>query len=122
LYHERMVELILHGREISVGELAEALNGRQKLRLELLALMDAHGLDLWVCPPAPGSAPRGIESTGDPIMNLPWTHSGLPTVNLPMGMGEAGLPMGLQLAGRWYEDEALLEWSAQLEMSLNRTG
>ena len=54
-------------------------------------------------------------------MNLPWTHSGLPTVNLPAGVDEQGLPMGLQVAGRWYEDEALLEWSAQLEMSLLQT-
>jgi Asp-tRNA(Asn)/Glu-tRNA(Gln) amidotransferase A subunit family amidase len=118
LYHEATVELINRGREISVGELAEALNGRQQLRRELTSQMDEHDLDLWICPPAPGAAPHGLESTGDPIMNLPWTHSGLPTVNLPVGSDEKGLPMGLQVAGRWYEDEALLEWSAQLEMSL----
>ncbi|UCG23018.1 MAG: amidase [Chloroflexota bacterium] len=118
LYHEATVELIERGREISVGELAEALNGRQQLRRDLTSLMDEHGLDLWICPSAPGAAPRGLESTGDPTMNLPWTHSGLPSVNLPVGFDENGLPMGLQVAGRWYEDEALLEWSAQLEMSL----
>lgn len=118
LYHEATVELIERGRKISVGELAEALNGRQQLRRELTAKMDEHNLDLWICPSAPGAAPHGLESTGDPIMNLPWTHSGLPTVNLPTGIDEQGLPMGLQVAGRWYEDEALLEWSAQLEMSL----
>lgn len=118
LYHDRMADLIERGREVSVGQLAEALNGRQRLRLELTVLMEEHGLDLWICPSAPGAAPRGLESTGDPIMNLPWTHSGLPAVNLPSGFNDAGLPMGLQLAGRWYEDEALLEWSAQVEMSL----
>ena len=53
-------------------------------------------------------------------MNLPWTHSGMPTVNLPASIGKAGLPMGLQAAGRWYEDEALLEWSAQLELTLTQ--
>ncbi len=120
LYHEATVELIERGRRISVGELAEALNGRQQLHRELTSQMDEHGLDLWICPPAPGAAPHGLESTGDPVMNLPWTHSGLPTVNLPVGFDEDGLPMGLQVAGRWYEDEALLEWSAQLELSLGR--
>ena len=122
LYHESMVELILRGREVSVGELAEALNGRQQLRRELTTLMDENGLDLWICPSAPGAAPRGLESTGDPIMNLPWTHSGMPTVNLPAGLDGAGLPMGLQAVGRWYEDEALLEWSAQLEVTLAQGG
>ena len=115
-----MVELIRRGREISVGKLAEALNGRQQLRREITSLMDEHGLDLWICPSAPGAAPYGLESTGDPIMNLPWTHSGLPAVNLPTGFDEGGLPMGLQVVGRWYEDEALLEWSAQLELSLDQ--
>ena len=118
LYHETMVELILTGREVSVGELAEALNGRRQLRRELTSQMDENGLDLWVCPSAPGAAPYGLESTGNPIMNLPWTHCGLPSANLPVGFDEAGLPMGLQTVGRWYEDEALLEWSAQLEMTL----
>jgi Asp-tRNA(Asn)/Glu-tRNA(Gln) amidotransferase A subunit family amidase len=99
--------------------LAEALNGRQELRRQLTEEMDKYGLDLWICPSAPGAAPAGLESTGDPIMNLPWTHSGLPSVNLPSGFTSEGLPMGLQAVGRWYEDEALLEWSAQLEMTLS---
>jgi Asp-tRNA(Asn)/Glu-tRNA(Gln) amidotransferase A subunit family amidase len=119
LYHEATVELIMRGREVSVGELAEALNGRQELRRQLTEEMDKYGLDLWICPSAPGAAPAGLESTGDPIMNLPWTHSGLPSVNLPSGFTSEGLPMGLQAVGRWYEDEALLEWSAQLEMTLS---
>ncbi len=118
LYHQTMADLILRGREISVGALAEALNGRQELRREMTEVMDRHGLDLWICPSAPGAAPPGLESTGDPIMNLPWTHSGLPSVNLPSGRESGGLPIGLQAVGRWYEDEALLEWSAQLEMTL----
>ncbi|MGD8587047.1 MAG: amidase family protein, partial [Chloroflexota bacterium] len=118
LYHKTMVDLILRGREISVGKLAEALNGRQELRRQMTEEMDKHGLDLWICPSAPGAAPHGLESTGDPIMNLPWTHCGLPSVNLPSGYEEDGLPVGLQAVGKWYEDEALLEWSAQLEMTL----
>lgn len=118
LYHKSMVDLIMRGREISVGRLAEALNGRQELRRQMTEEMDKHGLDLWICPSSPGAAPLGLESTGDPIMNLPWTHCGLPSVNLPSGFEDGGLPIGLQAVGRWYEDEALLEWSAQLEMTL----
>jgi Asp-tRNA(Asn)/Glu-tRNA(Gln) amidotransferase A subunit family amidase len=81
--------------------------------------MDDNGLDLFISPSAPGTAPRGLESTGDPIMNLPWTHSGLPAVNLPSGTNQESLPMGLQVIGRWYEDETVLEWSAELEMIIN---
>ena len=115
LYHRETVELIERGRTVSVGQLAEALTGRRRLRRQITTTMDEYGIDLWVSPPAPSTAPVGLESTGDPIMNLPWTHSGLPTVNLMAGRGEDGMPMGLQVTGRWYEDETLLEWAAELE-------
>jgi Asp-tRNA(Asn)/Glu-tRNA(Gln) amidotransferase A subunit family amidase len=78
-------------------------------------LMNQAGIDLWLSPAAPGAAPAGLERTGDPVMNLPWTHSGLPTLNLPLAWNAAGLPLGLQVAGRWYADEALLEWALELE-------
>ena len=91
------------------------IEGRRQLTQQLSLLMDENGLDLWISPSAPGAAPAGLESTGDPVMNLPWTHSGLPSVNIPSGKDAQGLPLGLQVAGRWYEDEALLAWSIQLE-------
>jgi Asp-tRNA(Asn)/Glu-tRNA(Gln) amidotransferase A subunit family amidase len=77
--------------------------------------METEQIDLWLSPAAPGPAPKGLDSTGDPVMNLPWTHAGLPAVNLPSGVNADGLPLGLQLTGRWLADEQLLSWAAQLE-------
>jgi Asp-tRNA(Asn)/Glu-tRNA(Gln) amidotransferase A subunit family amidase len=116
LYHEKTAVLIERGLQMSDEQLATALNGRQQLRSELTNLMSAHNLDLWLSPPAPGAAPEGLGSTGDPVMNLPWTHSGLPTLTLPAGKNAAGLPLGLQLTGHWYGDEALLGFAAQIEI------
>ena len=48
-------------------------------------------------------------------MNLPWTHAGLPTLSLPAGKNKVGLPLGLQLIGRWFGDEALLSFACQIE-------
>jgi Asp-tRNA(Asn)/Glu-tRNA(Gln) amidotransferase A subunit family amidase len=115
LYHPRTRALIDQGRDVSVAQIAEALNGRQRLRRQLSFLSDEYGIDAWISPAAPGPAPAGLESTGNPIMNLPWTHSGLPTIALPAGFSTEGLPLGIQLAGRWYEDEALTEWAAAIE-------
>ena len=116
-YHARTVALIERGQTISPTQLAEALAGREPLRAELLALMDEHGLDLWVAPAAPGPAPLGLESTGDPVMNFPWTYSGLPAVSVPAGAVD-GLPLGLQVVGRWRADEQLLAWAETLEAIL----
>lgn len=119
LYAARTAQLVRRGQAVSAGELADALAGRDRLRSELDELMDAHSIDLWISPAAPGPAPHGLESTGDPVMNLPWTHAGLPAINLPSSLNGAGLPMGLQVAGRWYADEHLLSWAGVLERALD---
>ena len=77
--------------------------------------MAESGIDLWICPSAPDVAPHGIDATGSPKMNMPWTHSGLPALSLPAGRGMLGLPIGLQLVGRYGADECLLAWSAEME-------
>jgi Asp-tRNA(Asn)/Glu-tRNA(Gln) amidotransferase A subunit family amidase len=115
LYHPKTVEKLEHGQSITDHQLQEALRGREKLRAELTQLMDANGIDVWLSPSAVGPAPKGLDSTGDPVMNLPWTQAGLPAVNLPCGRNADGLPLGLQLAGRWREDERLLGWAAVVE-------
>jgi Asp-tRNA(Asn)/Glu-tRNA(Gln) amidotransferase A subunit family amidase len=120
LYHPKTADLVRRGQAVSDGELASALVGRERLRAGLAALMDAHGIDLWIAPSAPGPAPQGLDSTGDPVMNLPWTHSGLPTLSLPAGKAGDGLPLGLQVIGRWYADETLLSWAGQIEHVLQR--
>ncbi len=43
-------------------------------------------------------------------MNLPWTHSGLPTLGIPSGKNAQSLPLGLQVAAPWYEDEKLFDY------------
>jgi Asp-tRNA(Asn)/Glu-tRNA(Gln) amidotransferase A subunit family amidase len=84
------------------------------LREQLQALMERHGIDLWICPSALGAAPEGLDSTGDPALNLPWTHAGLPVLGLPVGRAANGLPLGLQCAAGWHCDEALLGWGRML--------
>jgi len=61
------------------------------------AFADAGGF-LW--PAAPGPAPAGLESTGDPKYIAPWTVLGGPIVTLPAGTTANGLPLGCILAGR----------------------
>lgn len=122
LYSAKMAELIQAGRQITSQALAEALEGRQQLRAELQAAMQRSGIDLWLSPSAPGTAPRGLESTGDPAMNLPWTHAGLPTISLPSGISEQALPFGVQVTADWGVDEFLLAHAPFIESVLRGAG
>jgi Asp-tRNA(Asn)/Glu-tRNA(Gln) amidotransferase A subunit family amidase len=64
--------------------------------------------DAILAPAAPGPAPEGLESTGDPVFNGLWTLCGTPAVTVPVLESSAGLPMGVQLVGRRGDDGRLL--------------
>ena len=114
LYRPRTVEAILSGRDVPAVELEANRANCLALRTGLHEQMDDEQIDLWICPAATGEAPSGIEATGDPNMNLPWTHAGLPAITIPAGRGEQGLPLGIQLVARFGADEELLGWADEL--------
>jgi len=118
LYHPRTVELLERGRGISDDALAEALKDREAFSSEIRALMTRVGVDLWVSPAAIGPATKGLESTGDPVMNLPWSQSGQPALSLPSGLSADGLPLGLQLVAQLNHDESLFGWAKDIEKVL----
>lgn len=118
LYHVKTSELILQGRAIEAATLERARSSRLELRQELGRVMDQQGIDAWITPAATGAAPRTLESTGDPIMSLPWAYVGLPSVAIPSGKNREGLPLGLQMVGQWYRDERLLENARQVELCI----
>ncbi len=120
LYAPATRNLILEGRGIPEDQRTADRDGRFALRRELEEALAAAGADLWISPSAPGPAPEGLDSTGSPVMNLPWTHAGLPTLSLPAGTFQNGLPSGLQVAARFGEDEELSTQGIELEQALKR--
>jgi Asp-tRNA(Asn)/Glu-tRNA(Gln) amidotransferase A subunit family amidase len=118
LYRPRTADLIHQGQHVDSDALASALAGRRSLRDGLEQVMQQYGVDLWISPAATGSAPEGISATGDPAMNLPWTHAGLPAITLPAGFAANGLPLGLQVAAAFLADEQLLAWAAPMAEAL----
>ena len=61
--------------------------------------------DVILTPSAPGAAPHGLGSTGDPMFNRLWTLMGAPCVNVP-GLSDNELPLGVQIVGRFGRDRA----------------
>ena len=119
-YRPRTVTAIREGQQVSTQALEEARTGRIKLRETLEAAMRQHNIDLWICPAAPGAAPEGITTTGNPAMNLPWTYAGLPVITFPVGTTSNNLPLGLQCIGAYMADETLLSRVQQLQQAFSR--
>lgn len=119
LYRPRTALAIREGQAISYPEYDLYRASPHALRTEMETLMEASEVDLWICPATTGVAPEGIETTGSPAMNLPWTHAGLPVVTLPAGKAENGLPSGLQCVGRFLRDEYLVACVAEMAQIFN---
>ena len=64
--------------------------------------------DAILSPAALGGAPRGLASTGDPIMQTVWSFAGLPTLSMPLLNLTNGLPLGVQATGALRNDGRLL--------------
>lgn len=118
LYHPKTSDLIYIGQNINNEILKTCRKSCKSLREELVALMGHHNLSAIISPSTIGPAPLGLESTGDPVMNLPWTLAGLPVISIPSGSSNSGLPLGLQVVGKYWDDVELLKIASKIEKTL----
>ena len=105
------------GEAVSAVDYLAALDWQVALRAGLDRLLNRY--DAIVTPAAAGTAPEGLSMTGDAAFQLLWTFVGAPTVTLPVGQGENGLPLGVQVVGRPGEDARLLRTAAWLQGKLS---
>ncbi|PCJ72945.1 MAG: glutamyl-tRNA amidotransferase [Rhodobacteraceae bacterium] len=98
--------IIERGRKISTAQYDDAVGVMASGRTYFDEFF--HDYDAIIAPSAAGEAPKFGNGTGDPVFCTIWTLCGLPTVNLPLLVGENGLPVGVQLIGSIEEDDRLL--------------
>ena len=109
--------LLARGRALPLPAYIEALETAEAFRRNLDDLFA--DLDVLLAPSAVGEAPEGLGSTGDARFNAIWTLAWTPCVTLPAGNGAKGLPLGIQLIGPRFRDEALLDAAAWVEARLH---
>ena len=108
--------------EVSTERLGEAeamtqeqyqglLGDRDRARAAWAALADS--CEICITLAAAGPAPLGLESTGDPVFNVPASLLGIPAVTIPV-LETDGLPLGLQAMGFVNRDAALFAAAAGL--------
>jgi Asp-tRNA(Asn)/Glu-tRNA(Gln) amidotransferase A subunit family amidase len=111
---ERLRTLLDEGLAMPGADHTARLIRRAQARHSVGSLFDRW--DVLLAPSATGEAPAGLTATGDPVFCRTWTLLGLPCVHLPFTRGRLGLPVGLQLIGRWGHDHQLLaaaHWAHQ---------
>ncbi len=117
-YFESAVDdMIARGKGIAACDYINAMASRALLNRVLDEYFENY--DAILTPAALGEAPRGLQTTGDPIFSTPWTFCGVPALTLPLLQGETGLPVGVQLVGQRIDDARLLRTGRWLERTLN---
>jgi Asp-tRNA(Asn)/Glu-tRNA(Gln) amidotransferase A subunit family amidase len=113
-----ILELVENGFAIEAGAYDDARSTAGQARRALSDVMA--DVDVILSPSAPGAAPKGLGSTGSSTFNRLWTLMGTPCVNVPGLADPSGLPLGVQVIGRFGQDRATLEAAHFVETLLAR--
>jgi Asp-tRNA(Asn)/Glu-tRNA(Gln) amidotransferase A subunit family amidase len=124
-YRERYDEMapLLRGRldesrDIPPAEYDEAQAIAARAQAELGNIFEQ--VDVFLTYSAPGAAPKGLDSTGDPRLNRLWTLMGVPCVNVPAYVAEGNLPVGVQVIAPFGKDGKALAAARFVEQALTR--
>jgi aspartyl-tRNA(Asn)/glutamyl-tRNA(Gln) amidotransferase subunit A len=113
-YGPKISGVIDEGLSTLAIDYALALRHQVQFRKDIEASMQ----DAIAVTPSTVTAAPGLDSTGDPRFNSPWSYAGLPTVTIPCGLTAAGLPCGLQFIGPPGRESCLLSVAGWCESVL----
>jgi aspartyl-tRNA(Asn)/glutamyl-tRNA(Gln) amidotransferase subunit A len=105
-YRSGIRQMIETGLATDSADYKKALQIRRQQCSEMEPLL--HRADALLTPTITGPAPQGLSSTGNPVMQAPWTIMGIPSISLPSGLSQNGLPLAIQLAGPPRAEDHLL--------------
>jgi aspartyl-tRNA(Asn)/glutamyl-tRNA(Gln) amidotransferase subunit A len=107
------------GRNINARDYLAARNRQTELKHRIAETM--HGVDILAMPttpiPAVSIATGTVDVAGQEIsgaavlgrLTRMAVHTGQPAISIPCGFTQNGLPIGLQLVGRWFDEATLLK-------------
>ncbi|MCI0788072.1 MAG: amidase [Chloroflexi bacterium] len=104
------------GMLVPATKYLQAQRLRRQFRQDMVQMVMQ--VDVVLTPTTPAPAPRDRNTTGDASFQVPWTTSGLPTVTLPSGLSEDGMPLAVQLGGLPFEEGKLLGAAKWCETAL----
>ena len=112
-YSTKLRALIEVGLSIPGGSYLRAQQVRRAAAQQMRELFEE--VDFLATPATSIRAPKGLSSTGDPGFNAPFTTFGFPALTVPIGATPERLPVGLQLATRYFGERMLLRLAVAIE-------
>ena len=115
-YKPITLEYIKSGFSQKATEYMDALEFRDHMRK--IFIDSFKSFDVLIMPTASGLPPKDLSRTGDTRFQSPWTFTGLPSIAIPAGLSENGLPQSIQLVGAPFKEEKLLNAAKWVETVL----
>ena len=115
-YGASIAELADIGLRQSAAIYVRANRARAAFRDDVMPLLSEY--DALLSPTAPGPAPAGLKWTGDASLCAPWSSAGTPSISLPSGVDDTGLPQAIQLVAAAGAEGRLLSVAAWCEQIL----
>lgn len=109
---DALKDLIARGKSVNAVDYLDAISHIERVAEGFDEIFER--FDAILTPSALGAAPKGLDSTGNPIMSALWSYTGMPCISLPLLQNEAGMPIGVQVAGPLHDDARLLRTSQWL--------
>lgn len=103
---EALLGLLDRGMDIALGEYRDALAAIESRRKQMPDIFGR--FDILLTPGAAGEAPSDPRAPSDLLFQRLWTALDLPVATLPGFVGDAGLPIGIQLVGPAHGEGVLL--------------
>jgi len=94
------------GMLVPATKYLQAQRLRRQFRQDMVQLVQQ--VDVVLTPAIPAPAPKDRNTTGDASFQVPWTTSGLPTVTIPSGLSDNGMPLAVQLGALPFQEGKLL--------------
>ncbi|SMX98509.1 amidase [Brevibacterium sp. 239c] len=132
--YPRLVREDGYGSVTEIPDLEDGIRGLEVTRrIDLEEWMDANGFDAVVYPAMADVGPADMD-VNEASADLGWRngtwvangnlvprHLGIPSVTVPMGtMSDTGIPIGLTISGRGWDDTLLIELAAAFEATGSR--
>lgn len=109
------------GAVISAADYLDALRLRRRLTAAVDSVMQ--GVDLLLTAISLDVAPfaaADAEPTAWPLQASPFNVTGHPAMSVPFGFGESGMPLAVQIVGRFFDEETVFRAGQVLECASGR--
>jgi Asp-tRNA(Asn)/Glu-tRNA(Gln) amidotransferase A subunit family amidase len=112
-----LLDVLELGRDHTFEQYVSAQKQIETARLRFDSLFS--DFDCIITPSAPDEAPLGLNDTGPSTFNKVWSMLHVPCVNVPVGNGPGGLPLGFQVIAARYKDNVALAGAQKLRTVLD---